>query len=120
MNEDRLATLKRVGDAIAEAIRQSGGSRRLGQLERAGSYRECRNILRFIIRDRIGQGQTEPLFSLDEYVEYLFPETGGEFREWTETRDLLIFRIYETLHDWLRERELPEVEEETKQEEEEV
>ena len=119
MNEDRLATLKRVGDAIAGAIRQSGSTRRLGQLERAGSYRECRNILRFIIRDRIGQGQTVPLFSLDEYVEYLFPETGGEFREWTETRDLLIFRIYETLHDWLRERELPEVEEETGQDEEE-
>lgn len=118
MNEGRLTTLKRVGDAIAETIRQSGGTKRLGQLERARSYRECRNILRFIIRDRIDQGQEEPLFSLDEYVEHLFPDTGGEFREWNETRDLLIFRIYETLHDWLRERELPEVEEETEQDEE--
>ena len=119
MDEDRLATLKRVGDAIAETVHQSGGTKRLGQLERARSYRECRNILRFIVRDRIGQGQAEPLFSLDEYVEHLFPETGREFTEYSETLDLLIFRIYETLHNWLRERELPEVEEEGDQDEEE-
>jgi CRISPR-associated protein Cst1 len=46
MDEARLATLKRVGDAIADSIRKSGSTRRLGQLERAGSYRECRNVLR--------------------------------------------------------------------------
>lgn len=116
MDEDRLATLKRVGDAIAETVRQSGGTKRLGQLERARSYRECRNILRFIVRDRIGQGQAEPLFSLDEYVEHLFPETGREFTEYSETLDLLIFRVYEILHNWLRERELPEVEENEEEE----
>ena len=119
MDEGRLATFKRVGDAIAESIRQLDNARRLGQLERARSYRECRNILRFIVRERIGQGEAEPLFSLDEYVDHLFPDTGGEFREWRETRDLLVFRIYETLHDWLRERGLPEAEEETEQDEEE-
>jgi CRISPR-associated protein Cst1 len=116
MDEDRLAALKRVGDAVAESIRQSGSIRRLGQLERAGSYTECRNVLRFVIRDRIAQGQAEPLFSLDEYVEHLFPETAGELTVWRETRDLLLFRIYETLHDWLRARELPEVVEEAEEE----
>ena len=118
MDEGRLATLKRVGDAIAESIRRLDNTRWLGQLESARRYRECRNILRFIVRERIGQGEAEPLFSLDEYVEHLFPDTGSEFTEWRETRDLLVFRIYETLHDWLRERELPEAEEETEQNEE--
>ena len=117
MNEERLRALKRVGDAIAESIHQSGSTRRLGQLERAGSYRELRNILRFIIRDRIGQGSAEPLFSLDEYVEYIFPETSSEFTEWSETRDLVVFRIYEKLHNWLSNRELPEIEEEEAEEE---
>lgn len=116
MEEARLETLKRVGDSIAETIRQSNSLRRLGQLERASNYRECRNILRFIIRDRIGQGQPEPLFSLDDYIQHLFPETEGQFTEWTETRDLLLFRIYETLHDWLRERELPDIVEESEEE----
>jgi len=116
MDEARLEALKRVGDSIAETIRQSNSLRRLGQLERASNYRECRNILRFVIRDRISQGQPEPLFSLDDYIQHLFPETEGQFTEWTETRDLLLFRIYETLHDWLRERELPDIVEESEEE----
>lgn len=116
MNENRLNIIKRVGDDIAESIQQSGKIRRLLQLERAGNYRELRNILRFIIKDRIYQRQPEPLFSLDEYTEYLFPEASGEFTEWTETRDIIVFRIYETLHNWLTQRELPEIEEEITEE----
>ena len=42
-----------------------------------------------------------PLFSLDDYVAHLFPESLNQTTFWRETRDLLVFRIYETLHDWL-------------------
>ena len=104
MNETRLLTLKRLGDAIAESIRLSGNTRRLRNLEIAKSYRELRNVLRFIIKDRIAQGLENPLFSLDEYVEHLFPETEGDFTEWSETRDLIVFRIYEVLHKWLMDK----------------
>ncbi len=104
MDKTRLDTIKRVGDAIAETTRRNNSARRLTQLEGARTYRDCRNVLRFIIRDRIAQKQPEPLFSLDEYTEHLFPESGAEFAEWTETRDLLVFRIYEVLHQWLQER----------------
>ena len=52
-------------------------------------------------RDRIQQGEETPLFSLDDYVEHLFPESLDHATFWRETRDLLVFRIYETLHDWL-------------------
>ena len=101
MNESRLNAIKQVGDFIAESIRKSERDRRLRQLESAGSYGECRNILRFVIRDRIQQGEEAPLFSLDDYVEHLFPESPDQMTFWRETRDLLVFRIYETLHDWL-------------------
>jgi len=104
MNETRLSTLKRIGDAIAETIRLSGNTRRLRNLEIAKSYRELRNVLRFIIKDRIAQGLENPLFSLDEYVEHIFPETEGDFTEWSETRDLIVFRIYEVLHKWLMDK----------------
>ncbi len=102
MNEERLSTIKRVGDNIAESIKCSNNLRRLFQLETA-NYRECRNVLRFIIKDRIAQGQEEKLFTIDEYAEHLFPDTS-EYTEWSETRDLLLFRIYEVLHDWLINR----------------
>ena len=101
MEQARLDKLKQVGDFIAASIRESGRDRRLAQLERAKSYRECRNVLRFVVRDRISQGAQEPLFSLDDYVEHLFPATDN-VTFWSETRDLLLFRIYEQLHDWLQ------------------
>lgn len=101
MSDERINTIKRVGDEIAAFIRQKNDLKRLGQLERADSYRYLRNILRLIIKERAIKMQAErPLFTLDEYVEYLFPE--GE-RSWRETQDLLLFRIYEQLHDWFKE-----------------
>ncbi len=101
MNESRLNAIKQVGDAIADSIRKSERDRRLRQLETAGSYGACRNVLRFVIRDRIQQGEQEPLFSIDDYIEHLFPASADQTTFWRETRDLLVFRIYEKLHDWL-------------------
>ena len=97
MNELRLNALKQVGDFIAESIQKTNKVSRLRNLERARSYPAFRNVLRYVIRDRIREGENEPLFSLDDYVEHLFPEP----QFWSETRDLLTFRIYENLHDWL-------------------
>ena len=105
MEQTQLEKIKQVGDLIAKCIQKSESDKRLNQLERAKSYGECRNILRYVIRDRIQQGAPEPLFSIDDYMEYLFP-TSDSFAAtpWRETRDLLLFRIYEQLHDWLKEQ----------------
>ena len=105
MEQTQLDKIKQVGDLIANCIRKSGRDRRLRQLERAKSYGECRNILRYVILDRIQQGAPEPLFSIDDYMEHLFPASNSfAATPWRETRDLLLFRIYETLHDWLQEQ----------------
>ena len=104
MEQTQLEKIKQVGDLIADSIRKSENDKRLGQLERAKSYGECRNILRYIIRDRIQQGAQEPLFSIDDYMEHLFPASDDfAATPWRETRDLILFRIYETLHGWLQE-----------------
>lgn len=105
MELTRIEAIQKIGDSIAETIRQSDRDRRLKQLERSKSYAECRNVLRFLIQDRIAQGQPEPLFTLTEYMEYLFPNTGEEFTNWRESRDLLLFHLYEQLHDWLIEKD---------------
>ena len=105
MEQTQLEKIKQVGDLIAECIQKSGRDRRLMQLERAKSYGECRNILRYVIRDRIQQGAPEPLFSIDDYMEHLFPASDTfAATPWRETRDLILFRIYETLHSWLQEQ----------------
>ena len=113
MKQTQLEKIKQVGDLIAETIRKSGRDRRLTQLELARSYTECRNILRYVIRDRIQQGAPEPLFSIDDYMEYLFPASDNlDLTPWRETRDLLLFRIYERLHNWLQEQGYVEFNEE--------
>ena len=105
MEQAQLDKIKQVGDLIAKGIKKSGRDRRLRQLESAKSYGECRNILRYVIRDRIQQGAPEPLFSIDDYMEYLFPASDNlNLTPWRETRDLLLFRIYEQLHNWLQEQ----------------
>ena len=42
----------------------------------------------------------ELLFTFDEYTLDLFPEGN---LTWRETQDLLLFRIYENLNEWLVE-----------------
>ncbi len=114
MDEKRIATIKRVGDKISEYIRETENMKRLGQLERANSYKDIRNVLRFIVKDRVGNKEDELLFSLDEFVDHLFPDG---YLGWNETQDLLLFRIYENLHEWLVETGRIEIEKELSKEE---
>jgi len=103
MDKERIEVIKRVADEIATVIRsdESKNPKRLGQLERANTYTAFRNTLRLIIKERIKSGAENPLFSLEEYVEKLFPEGA---LGWRETQDLILFRLYEVLHTWLRDK----------------
>lgn len=98
MDENRIETIKKVGDELAEYIKSSDDLNTLKKLETASNYKNYRNILRIIIKKRIKNGADEPLFSFDEYVKNLFPEGN---LTWRETQDLILFRIYEVLHDWI-------------------
>ncbi len=116
MEKERIEVIKRVADEIATVIRtdESKNPKRLGQLERANSYTSFRNTLRLIIKERIKTGAENPLFSLEEYVEKLFPEGA---LGWRETQDLILFRLYEVLHTWLRDKGIGVSEEEEKRSE---
>ncbi len=134
MKPARLEKIKQVGDLIAESIHKSGrrGENRLREFADAKTYAECRNVLLRIIEDRIRQKEPQPLFSFEECMEHLFISSEDTLswsdelddREldddqieqlthsiddnvtfWRETRDLLLFRIYEKLHSWLTEQE---------------
>jgi CRISPR-associated protein Cst1 len=99
MDENRIQIVKRVADEIVEMIKtSSNGKKRLVQLEIAKNYNSCRMVLLRLIQDRVAAKMENPLFTYDEYVEHLFPDGA---LGWNETRDLLLFRIYEKLHDWL-------------------
>lgn len=110
MQEDKIKAIKKVADGIAESIQKSGKDKRLSQLERARNYREFQNTLLFIIKDRLKHDEAEPLFTLDDYLNHLFPASEDGISPWNETRYLLLFRIYEQLHEWLKDKEIIEEE----------
>ena len=135
MKPERIDKIKEVGDLIAKSIRKSGkrGKSRLRDFADANTYAECRSILLRIFEDRIYRHkEPEPMFSFKDCVEFIFISSenaqswsdeldDGELDEeqkeqliharsdsvifWRETRDLLLFRIYEKLHGWLTEQE---------------
>jgi len=115
LKNERLDKIKELGDKIAEQIKMSNDVKRLNQLERCQRYFELRNILRYLEKDRINLKLDEPLFTFNDYVSYLFPEEDNQLN-WSETRDIILFRIYELLHSWLLDRkDLEQVNEDTEE-----
>ena len=105
MDEKRIEVIKTVGDRLSNYIKENDSSKTLSSLEHASNYNNFRNILRKILKNKINNGDSELLFSFDEYVRDLFPDGN---MTWRETQDLLLFRIYENLHEWLIENEYVE------------
>ena len=56
-------------------------------------------LRRFVLKDIVAanyvSGNDSPIVTLDEYVNYLFPD--GSY--WAEIRDLLLIAIYQELHE---------------------
>ena len=99
MDERRIETIRKLGDEVAELVKTSpNGKKRLGQIERAESYASLRNVFLRLMKDRVALRGGTPLFTYEDYVEALFPEGA---MNWRETQDLLLFRLYEILHEWL-------------------
>lgn len=102
MDEKRIYAIKNIGDELADYIEATDDIKTLKKLETATNYRNYRNILRIIMKKRIESGIEDPLFTFDDYVNYLFPEGN---LTWRETQDLILFRIYEKLQKWIIEQE---------------
>jgi CRISPR-associated protein Cst1 len=103
MDENRVETIRRVSDEIAAYVKDSPNwKKRLRGLEESHFNRFC-STLRHIILERIKSGALKPLFTYEEFVTDLFPEGVRSFHE---TRYLILFRVYEQLHDWLVEQKL--------------
>lgn len=72
-------------------------------------YHRFETKLQLIMRDWQKLGKEEPLTTFDDYTAVLLP---GDYRGWTEVRDLMVIRLYEQLHDLVaKDTEPEEVEE---------
>ena len=68
--------------------------RYLNELSQARSAADLRSFLLKLVRANYLSGNSEPLMTVEDYVNYLFADDTG----WHEIRDLLLIAIYEELH----------------------
>jgi CRISPR-associated protein Cst1 len=99
MNQQRLDSLRDLGDRIATLVRDR--RKRLMALERARSRGELTDVLYRLTKDAAAAGHDKPLITFDQLVSDVFP-VGAEYSDWREVKNLLLFRIYEQLFDDLK------------------
>jgi CRISPR-associated protein Cst1 len=94
MQEKTISKIKSIADfivsqdenSIKKTITKLNGSRTNAAIRQL--------LLRMNVTNYLS-GAKNPLFTLEEYVEYLFPEGAN----WKEIRDLLLIAIYQKLHE---------------------
>lgn len=87
-------------DFIKKCIKRLSGAKR--------SY-ELRQFLLKLNTDNYLKDGTVPLITVEDYVEYLFPDGGN----WSEIRDVLLIAIYQRLHEIHIAVDIEPIEEET-------
>lgn len=108
MNQQRIDRIRDMSDNIALCIRESKKPRRILDVAAAKDLPSFRNQLQLIMKDWQKLGKEGPLATFDDYTAVLLP---GDYRGWTEVRDLMVVRLYEQLHDLLAKEISEEVEE---------
>jgi CRISPR-associated protein Cst1 len=94
MNKKTLTKIKEVADFIVDDRSDDDIKKLISGLNKAKKSGDLRYFLLKLVNENYVKGNEEPLFSLDDYVEYLFPD--GTY--WNEIRDLLLIAIYQKLH----------------------
>jgi len=83
-------------EALADYIisNESKLKRRIGRLNKVEKIFEIRRFLLSLVKENHLEKNENPLFTLDEYVNYLFPDGASG----KEIRDLLLIALYQKMH----------------------
>jgi len=95
MDKKALVKIKEMAVFIVKDRNDDEIKKAMTRLNGAKNSNDLRYFLLKLLNKNYEEGNKEPLFSLDEYVEYLFPD--GTY--WKEIRDLLLIAVFEKLHE---------------------
>ena len=117
LNEETLEFIRDVGDRIVETIEKLQNNklrRTVRELEKASRLWEFESFFVRVEKIRQSKGLPSALLTFDEFAKILTAYGEDINISWRTARDLLLFRIYEKLHDRLSgvEEGLEEKEEE--------
>lgn len=95
MKKDTIDKIEQMADFIISSNDEVGIGKAIRKLDAvASSYDLRRFILKDIVAKYYEEGNEDAIVTVNDYAEYLFPDTNS----WRETRDVLIIALYERLH----------------------
>ena len=114
LDKEALDFIKSVGDKIVETLKKLPDNklrRRVRELEGAERLYQFEAFFVRLEKDRQELGIEKPLMTFDEFARILTAYGEDINVSWKTVKNLLLFRIYEKLHDRLMKMENPEEEE---------
>jgi CRISPR-associated protein Cst1 len=96
MRQERINSIKELADKIIEICQKNNDFKKyLTPIEGARRPYELRTAIVKMAKKCCRDEENEPLVRFNDFVEHLFPDGNS----WTETRDFLLIRLYEKIHE---------------------
>lgn len=96
MKKQTIEKIKELADFIVKDKNEDAIKKSIKALDGAkNSYLLRRFILKDIIVKNYNKGNDNAIVTLDDYVDYLFPDGNS----WQEVRDMLLITIYQKMHE---------------------
>ena len=96
MKKETLAKIEQMADFILSSNDERTILKAIKKLDGVkNSYLLRRFILKDIVAKYYDEGNDEAIVTIEDYAEYLFPDTNS----WQETRDVLLISIYQKMHE---------------------
>ncbi len=109
MDKKTLSKIKDLANFIVDDRSDDIIKKSMTRINGAKSSHELRYILLKFLGQNYDEGKEKPLFTIDEYVEYLFPDGSS----WKEIRDLVLIAVYQKLHEINKKVEIELIENES-------
>lgn len=108
MEKQTIEKIKELADFIVNQKESDAVKKSISRLNGCKNSHDVRLFLLKLIDKNYQVNNEKPLITLDEYVNYLFPDGIN----WREIRDLLLIAIYQLLHEKNLELEIEELDNE--------
>lgn len=95
MKKETIYKIEQIADFIIEASDERGAKKAISKLNGFDKAYELRQfILNDVVKKNFDSGKSEPIVTVKDYVDYLFPDEAF----WQEIRDVLVIALYERMH----------------------
>ena len=95
MKKETVDKINQIADFILSYNSEVDMKKVLTKLNGVKNPYLLRRFVLKVIEDNYKRGNEMPLVTVEDYVDYLFPDSNS----WMETRDVLLISIYQKLHE---------------------